>query len=234
MKRKREKDHKSQKSRVVFLCCIIVCVLILGVILSLVVNGHVTSSTGSAILSREEVSSLEDVSCILVLGCLVRDDGEPGGMLEDRLEVGIALYRDGVAPKLLMSGDHGSESYDEVNAMKQYALEKGVDSSDVFMDHAGFSTYDSLYRAREVFGAEKIVIVTQEYHLYRALYIAESLGIEAYGVASDLHAYAGQEERDIREFLARNKDFVGCALGVKPKFLGEKIPLDGDGDLTND
>ena len=107
MKRTREKDHKSQKSRVVFLCCIIVCVLILGVILSLVVNGHVTSSTGSAILSREEVSSLEDVSCIFVLGCLVRDDGEPGGMLEDRLEVGIALYRDGVAPKLLMSGDHG-------------------------------------------------------------------------------------------------------------------------------
>ena len=233
MKRKREKGHKSQKSRVVFLCCIIVCVLILGVILSLVVNGHVTSSTGSAILSREEVSSLEDVSCILVLGCLVRDDGEPGGMLEDRLEVGIALYRDGVAPKLLMSGDHGSESYDEVNAMKQYALEKGVDSSDVFMDHAGFSTYDSLYRARDIFQAKKVIIVTQGYHLYRALYTANAMGLEACGVAADLRPYAGMPYFELREKAARVSYVFQCLFMPEPKYLGEVIPISGDGNLTN-
>ena len=230
----KEKTRKTKGSRILFWGRIIGCILLLGAFLSFVVNGYVTHSAENYILSQEDAALLEDVSCILVLGCRVRDDGMPGGMLEDRLEVGVRLYQDGVAPKLLMSGDHGGETYDEVNAMKQYALKCGVQSSDVFMDHAGFSTYDSLYRAKEIFGVEKLVIVTQAYHLYRALYIARSLGIEAYGVASDLHTYAGQGKRDIREFFARNKDFVGCVFQVKPRFLGEKIAIDGDGDLTND
>ena len=133
-----------------------------------------------------------------------------------------------------MSGDHGQESYDEENAMKQYAIKNNVPSEDVFMDHAGFSTYESIYRAKEIFKADKIVIVTQEYHLYRALYIAEKLGIEAYGVASDLHKYGGQNARDVREVLARCKDFATSIVKPKPTYLGEEIPIDGNGNGTND
>jgi vancomycin permeability regulator SanA len=155
-------------------------------------------------------------------------------MLEDRLRRGVALYDLGAAPKLLMSGDHGRENYDEVDAMKRYAVDAGIPSVDVFMDHAGFSTYESLYRAKEIFGAGKLIIVTQEYHLYRALYIAQQMGLEAYGVSADYRSYSGQTSRDIREFLARVKDFGTGIFKPEPTYLGDTIPIWGNGDLTND
>ena len=133
-----------------------------------------------------------------------------------------------------MSGDHGREEYDEVNIMKKFAIEKGVPSNDIFMDHAGFATYDSIYRAKEIFKSKKILIVTQEYHLHRALYIANSLGLEAYGVPSNPRKYGGQFFREIREILARNKDFVKCIFKPEPTYLGESIPVSGNGDITND
>lgn len=175
-----------------------------------------------------------EVDCIMVLGCQVKEDGEPGHMLRDRLQRGVEVYNLGAADKILMSGDHGKTDYNEVETMKQYAIDEGIDSENVFMDHAGFSTYESIYRAKEVFGVEKMVIVTQEYHLYRALYIAEQLGIEAYGVASDYHTYAGQSMRDLREVLARAKDFVTTIVKPEPTYLGDFIDIHGDGDITND
>ena len=155
-------------------------------------------------------------------------------MLRDRLVRGVELYELGAAPKLLMSGDHGRKDYDEVNTMKAYAIGEGIPSSDVFMDHAGFSTYESMYRAKEVFAADKIIIVSQEYHLYRALYIADKLGLEAYGVAADGDNYGGQTYREIREILARVKDAVYTVFKPKPTYLGDVIPVSGNGDLTND
>ena len=169
-----------------------------------------------------------------MLGCFVESDGTPCDLLRDRLDRGIELYKSGAAPKIIMSGDHGTVEYDEVNAMKQYAIDSGIPSCDIFMDHAGFSTYESVYRARDVFAADKIIIVTQEYHLTRALYIAEKLGVEAYGVASDYHTYSGQASRDLREVLARNKDFATSIFKPKPTYLGEVIPVSGNGDSTND
>ena len=198
------------------------------------VNGYVVHSTKDRILSPEDAAALSDVDCILVLGCHVYEDGQPSAMLADRLRRGLELYQSGAAPKLLMSGDHGQTTYDEVNAMKQYALDRGAISSDVFMDHAGFSTYESMYRARDVFKAKKILIVTQEYHLHRALYIARALGLEAYGVSANYRNYIGQTARDIREILARNKDFATSIFKPKPTFLGDAIPVNGNGDLTND
>jgi len=155
-------------------------------------------------------------------------------MLADRLDVAIDAYKAGGAPKLLMSGDHGRKEYDEVNVMKDYAIAEGVPSEDVFMDHAGFSTYESIYRARDVFLAERVLIVTQGYHLYRALYVARSLGLEAEGVAADLRPYRGQRYYDLREVLARCKDFAMCIFKPLPTYLGEAIPVSGSGDLTND
>ena len=159
---------------------VVLCVLLLGAFALLGVNAYVKGTTRDRIVTAEEASDLSDVDCILVLGCLVRSDGSPSDMLADRLYCGIALYRNGVSPKLLMSGDHGQKEYNEVATMKKYATDAGVPSRDVFMDHAGFSTYESMYRAKEIFGAKKIVIVTQEYHMSRAVYIANSLGLDAY------------------------------------------------------
>lgn len=223
---------KKKKTLIITLIVLISLVVVaLGTVFG--INAYVRSVGGDNILTAEEATKLTDVDCILVLGCLVKSDGTPSDMLQDRLTRGIELYNLGAAPKLLMSGDHGSEDYDEVGTMKQVATDSGIASEDIFMDHAGFSTYESLYRAKEIFGAEKIIIVTQEYHLYRALYIAEQLGIEAYGVASDYHTYGGQFMRDVREVLARNKDFFTAVFKPKPTYLGEAIPINGNGDVTN-
>lgn len=208
----------------------------LGLILALLllgVNFYVRGSAKSRIITPAQAAG-GDYDCILVLGCQVRPDGSPSLMLRDRLDRGLELYGAGAAPKLLMSGDHGQTEYDEVNVMKQYAVDAGADSSDVFMDHAGFSTYESLYRARDVFQAKRVLIVTQEYHLYRALYIARALGLEADGVSAEGEQYAGQTVRELREIAARVKDAVKCVFQPKPTFLGDPIPVSGDGNATND
>ena len=207
---------------------------LLGCGLVFLVNHYVKASVRGRLLSPIESANLTDVDCIVVLGAGVWNDNRPSAMLEDRLEEGIRLYQSGVTNRILMSGDHGRREYDEVNVMKRFAVEKGIPSSDIFMDHAGFSTYESMYRARNIFEADKIVIVTQQYHLYRALYIADRLGIEAYGVASDPRVYAGQKNRELREILARVKDYFYCLFQPKPTYLGDSIPVSGDGDITND
>ena len=216
------------------LLAIFLCLCILGIGTVTVVNSIVKLTAGDQILSSDEAAMLEDVDCILVLGCLVKDDGSPSDMLQDRLRRGVELYELGAAPKLLMSGDHGRVEYDEVATMKRYAMDAGIESGNVFMDHAGFSTYESIYRAKEIFQADKILIVTQEYHLYRAIYIANRLGIEAYGVSSDYRTYIGQSMRNFREMLARVKDCGTCIFKPAPTYLGDAIPISGDGDLTND
>lgn len=213
---------------------ILLCLIVIGSVAVFSVNAYVKTVGGKNIITPEQAAQLEEVDCIIVLGCFVETDGTPCDMLRDRLTRGIELYKNGAAPKIIMSGDHGTVEYDEVNAMKQYAIDNAVPSSDVFMDHAGFSTYESVYRAKEVFAADKVIIVTQEYHLSRALYIAEKLGIEAYGVASDYHTYSGQTSRDLREILARNKDFAISIFKPEPTYLGEVIPVSGNGDNTND
>ena len=205
-----------------------------GGVLLLGVSGYVVHSTKDQILSAPEAAELQNVDCILVLGCRVYEDGTPSHMLEDRLRRSVELYSLGAAPKLLMSGDHGQREYDEVGAMKQYAVAEGIPSDDIFMDHAGFSTYESIYRAKEIFGVEKVIIVTQQYHLHRALQIARALDLEAYGVAADYRSYSGQLMRDVREILARNKDVLTSLFQPEPTYLGEAIPISGDGDVTND
>ena len=225
---------KTKKKIILRVFCILVCLGILGMGAVLGINAIVKGTVKDQILTSEEAARLTDVDCILILGCGVHSDGRPSDMLHDRLQRGVELYELGAAPKMLMTGDHGREGYDEVDTMKRFAVDAGIDSEDVFMDHAGFSTYESMYRAKEIFQAQKIIIVTQEYHLYRAIYIAESLGMEAYGVSSDYRAYSGQFRMDVREILARVKDFGSCVIRPKPTFLGEAIPIWGDGNLTND
>lgn len=212
---------------------IILSLILLSIVGILTVNFYVVLSTKSRIISIDEAKELTDVDCILVLGAGVYGN-KPRPMLEDRILTGIELYNNGVAKKIIMSGDHGQEDYDEVNVMKSYAVDEGINSSDIFMDHAGFSTYDSIYRLKEIFEVDKVVIVTQEYHLYRALYIAKELEIEAYGVSANLRDYPGQFKREVREILARDKDLVKVIFKPSSTYVGETIPVTGDGNITND
>ncbi|MBQ3706574.1 MAG: YdcF family protein [Clostridia bacterium] len=212
---------------------ILLFLLLFAFILAAWINAAMLLKARERILGEADVRD-RGADCILVLGAGVRSDGSPSHMLEDRLLVGIGLYEAGAAPKLLMSGDHGSVDYDEVNTMKSFAVEHGVSPDDVFMDHAGFSTYESLIRARDVFGAKHIVIVSQEYHLYRALWLADALGLEAVGVPADLRTYIGQSMREVREIAARCKDFALGFLEPAPTYLGEPIDLTGSGAVTDD
>ena len=212
---------------------ILLCALALLLLLSLLPLGIVSLCARGRVLD-EASAVLPEADCILVLGAGLLPDGSPGPMLLERIDTGVRLYQVGRAPKLLMSGDHGTPGHDEVNAMKDAALAAGVPSADVFMDHAGFCTYDSIYRAKAVFGAERVIIVTQAYHLPRALYIARRMGLEAVGAVCDTRRWPGQLYRDIRELLARDKDFYQCIVLPEPRYLGDAIPLSGSGDATND
>jgi vancomycin permeability regulator SanA len=201
----------------------------------ILINTYMYEFSSRYFLTVEEASK-ENFDCVLVLGAGVWGDG-PSHLLEERLNKGVEVYNTGCTNRILMTGDHGREEYDEVNVMKNFAIEKGAVAEEVFMDHAGFSTYESMYRAKEVFQVKKVVIVTQKYHLYRAVYNARKLGIDAYGVPADgqynfslpVRAY-----NNIRESIARCKDFIWCIIKPEPTFLGEAIPISSSGVLTDD
>lgn len=212
---------------IIFLCVLLV-LSITGI------NLYMTGSVKDNILSLDEAKDL-GADCIIVLGAGVRNDDTPTKMLEDRIIIGDRLYNENAANKIIMSGDHGRKEYDEVNVMKRYAIDEGIPSEDIFMDHAGFETYDTMYRAKEIFGVKKVVIVTQKYHLYRALYIAKSLGLEAYGVSSDLRYYSKKMVYwKFREYIARVKAFGKCIWKPESQYLGEPIDIKASGDVTND
>lgn len=207
-------------------------VLILGVAgiaLALVINIDVR------VKGRDICASDAHAQAALVLGALVWSDGQMSGIFQDRVDTAIDLYHGGKVEKILVSGDHGRKDYDEVNAAKQYLLEHGIPPEDIFLDHAGFDTYDSLYRARDVFEAQSLILVTQKFHLPRALYLAHGLGVPSCGVAADLHAYpGGATKRSLREIPADVKAWLDVTFHAKPTFLGDAIPLSGDGRNTWD
>ena len=205
-------------------------VLLIG-IAAVSLSVYMVKATEKSVFTADTFKNDEKADCILILGAGVKD-GKPKPMLRDRLLTGIELYKSGAAEKIIMSGDHGRADYDEVNVMRAFAIEQGVRAEDIFLDHAGFSTYDSVYRAKNIFGAENIIIVSQKYHLYRALYISEKLDVKAAGVSANLNTYGGQLKRDIREIIARDKDFFKCIVKPEAEIMGDKIPLDGDGSIT--
>ena len=205
-----------------------------GVLAFAGVNIYVTASAAQKIVSAEEAAAL-DADCILILGSSVYGDSL-GAMVENRVQTGLSLLEAGASDRLLLSGDHGKENYDEVNAMKQYCVDRGVDPDVVFLDHAGFSTYESMYRAKAIFGVQKLVIVTQRYHLSRAVYIANALGMDAYGVAAtDPSTGILPRLRNlVRESAARVKDFAVCIYKPQPTYLGDAIPISGSAALSDD
>lgn len=206
----------------------VAAVIVLGI------NFIVVGMGGRDLVSEKDMlkESSFRADCIIVLGAQVKADGTPSKMLRDRLDEGIRLYEAGAAPKILMSGDDGQVEYNEVAAMAAYAEDAGVSKKDLFLDHAGFSTYESMYRAQYIFGVKRAIVVTQKYHEYRALYIGQRLGMDVRGVSAADISYAFQGFRDIREVMARDKDFLQCIFWPKPTYLGDKIDIKGDGRQT--
>lgn len=221
---------------------ILICLLVVVAIVTVYgINRHMINAekkniiakviTNENVLEKTEVDKARTfrADCVMVLGCGIKDRETPSPMLKDRLDAAILLYRNGVAPKILMTGDNGTVSHNEIHVMLNYAIKQGVPKKDIFCDHAGFSTYESMYRGNSIFKIKKMVVVTQTYHMYRSLYIANKLGIEAVGVSSDQEEYFGKKTRESREVLARVKDYFKSIYKPKPTFGGETIPITGSG-----
>ncbi|MGI5845344.1 MAG: SanA/YdcF family protein [Candidatus Xenobium sp.] len=201
-----------------------------GMLAIALVNFAVFWSSRGAVVAWEDV---EPAQVALVPGAYVYPNGTPSAVVQDRLDTALDLYRSGRVARILVSGDHGEKSYDEVNGMRKYLERNKVPTEHIFMDHAGFDTYDSMYRAREVFAVRSAVVVTQGFHLHRALYIARSLGLKVQGLAADRRDYMDASYYDLREILARVKAFGEVTLARKPVFLGPVIPITGDGRQTH-
>ncbi len=186
------------------------------------------SSRGYIYQGSDRLHDVPNAQTALVLGARVYQSGDLSPIFEDRAKVALGLYREGKVKKILVSGDHGQENYDEVNAAKEFFLKNSVSAEDIFLDHAGFDTYDSLYRARDVFKAESLIVCTQDFHLPRAVFIGRKLGLETYGVSADMQPYVGQKYLNFREGLARTKAMLNIIFHSQPKFLGPEIPLSGE------
>lgn len=187
--------------------------------------------------ARDEISDrpaqAPQAQVAIVLGARVQPDGKMSAMLADRVSTGARLYLTGKVDKVLASGDHGTRGYDEVNAMRRGLLDAGVPDRDIFTDHAGFDTWSSMVRAQKVFGVESALVVTQGFHLPRAVWLGKRAGLDVHGVSSDLRGYGRQNSRSsVREWLARPKAVQEVAVGRDPRFLGPQIPITGDGRLS--
>lgn len=204
---------------------------LLSTVVALGVNRYVYSQGRPLIQSPEQVRSAE---VAVVFGAYVLPNGTPSSALADRLVTALELYKQGKVAKFLLTGDHGQDEYDEVNAMKAYLERAGVPKEDIFLDHAGFDTYQSLVRARDVFGVKDTILVTQEFHLTRALYIAKSLGLEAEGVTADRRVLVNYRAMEVREMGARLKAFAEVSIGRAPKYLGPPVDLTGNASVTHD
>lgn len=184
--------------------------------------------------NKKEIDRLKKLKpqCIMILGAGIKDKETPTSILKERLDTGIRLYKMGIAPKILLTGDNGTREHNEIHVMLKYTLEHGVKKKDIFCDHAGFNTSNSINRSKKIFGVERMVIVTQKYHEYRSLYMANKLGIKAIGVPPKENSLKGQWKRQIREVLARNKDVFLTMIHQDSSLGGETFDIAGDGELT--
>jgi SanA protein len=214
---------------------VIVCACFCGAagLGSLIINIAMVKGTEKYIY--RDIEAVPRKTAVLVLGSQIRA-GAPSPVLRDRVEGGIELMRRGKGRKLLLSGDHGQRYYDEVNAMRLYVLGSAPDiyEEDIFLDHAGFNTWDSMYRARDVFEVKDLLIVTQDFHISRAVAMARSLGLDAAGYSLNQDRFRGPTLRywNFREYFARVKAFLSIIFKPRPKYLGDKIPITGDGRQT--
>jgi SanA protein len=203
------------------LVVVVLCILCSNILVSTRAQNHIVTT----------YTDVQEAQTIIILGASVRSDGSLSSVLKERLDTGISLYRIDKAPKILLSGDNSTPRYNEVEAMRKYLVAHDVPEEDIFMDYAGFDTYDTMYRARDVFQVKSAIIVTQPFHLSRSVYIARRLGIDAQGYRNPSHVLKSYDRAIYREWLARVKAVWEVEISrPKPKFLGQPIPITGDGN----
>lgn len=218
----------SRWKKILFICLFFAILLIISL---LIIGKNIKSSAKPYIYS---VNSIPARYTGMVLGAHVGKDGTPSQVLADRLNTALLLYRKGKFKRFLLTGDHGRKTYDEVNNMKRYLKEQGVPECDIFLDHAGFDTYNSMVRAKEVFQVKEMIVITQKFHLSRALYIARQKGLDAVGCDAGMTDQSPLKTLEFRESIANLKAFWEVLINKKPKFLGPKIPITGDSRLSFD
>lgn len=184
---------------------------------------HITTKA----LIFNEVSAIPHTEVAVIMGASILKDGNLSPILVDRVDTAIKLYEEEKVDKILVTGDNSTLSYNEVNPVRLYLLEKNIPDKNIFLDHAGFDTYSSMYRARDIFLASSMTIVTQSFHLPRSVFIAKTLGINAYGYNADNGHY--KTSNYIREIFANEKAILNLFFNREPKYLGKEIPLTGDG-----
>jgi SanA protein len=203
-----------------------------GVLAVLVLQFHINRFSSEHIHSDK--LQLQPAYTGIVLGASVRPDKSLSPILQDRVDSALELYEQGVIKRFLLSGDHGNKNYDEVNAMKNYLNKKGVPDRDIFLDHAGFDTYNSMIRARDVFMVRDAIVITQEFHLPRAVYLGNKLGLDVQGYVADKRTYARNDNYKRREWLANIKAWIELNIEQQPTFSGRQIPINGDSRLSHD
>lgn len=176
-----------------------------------------------------KVADVPDTQAALILGASVVK-GKPSPVLALRADAAIQLYKAGKVQKILMTGDNGTLAYDEVTPVRKYLIDAGIPAEDIFLDHAGFDTYSSMYRARDVFKVDSITIVTQDFHMPRSLFVARHLGITAYGYIADGETNVTHDY--LREIPASLKALLDLFTSRQPKYLGAPIPIGGSGTTT--
>ncbi|MFA6422651.1 MAG: ElyC/SanA/YdcF family protein [Candidatus Buchananbacteria bacterium] len=217
------------KKKIFFIFVIVVAIVVAS---ALVMNQSIVNCGQKNIISN--INNLPHAEAVMILGARVYGSYAMSDILRDRADTAIKIYQSGKADKILVSGDHGQDEYDEVNTVKNYLLEQNISSDDIFLDHAGFNTYDSMYRAKAIFNVNSLIISTQNFHLPRAVCLAKGMKIDAHGISADLRHYKKENLNQGREFLARIKAFVFLIFKPKPKFLGDDISIRGDGQRSWD
>lgn len=208
--------------------------LALGLLLLLLpVVAVVALRVYSAWQAQGDIYTLETVPerpVAIIFGAQIYGSGRLSAMLADRVTMGVKLYQQGKVRALLLTGDNSEVSYNEPEAMRQYALRLGVPNDAIVLDYAGFRTYDSCYRARDIFQVSGATLVTQDFHLDRALLVCNALGIDSVGVAADMASSERYSARallssQLREFPSTVLSVFDLLRGEKPTYLGEPLPI---------
>ena len=204
---------------------------IVGLILVLGINFYVRSKTKSLIFSNENEIHTTNVGIIFGAGI---NGNRPSKYLKDRLDAGIQLYKSKKINKILLSGDNGSDAHDELAVMKTYCFEKGIDTTKIYIDYAGFDTYSTMYRAKNIFKIDKAILITQEYHLNRAIYIGNKLGVESIGFSANQGEYRNYNYVCFREYFSICKSVIDVGRNREPHFLGTEININGVSNYSSE
>ncbi|MBF4485913.1 ElyC/SanA/YdcF family protein [Flavobacterium sp. CSZ] len=210
---------------------IILYLAIIGLVAIVSVNYYVKSSTKKNIYYSIKKFPKNDVG--IIFGAGINGD-QPSKYLKDRLDAGISLYKANRINKILLSGDNGSDEHDELTVMKNYCFNHGVDTTKIFIDYAGFDTYSTMYRAKHIFNIKKATLISQEYHLNRAIYIGQKLGIKSVGYSANNGEYLGYKYVTFREYGSIFKSFFDVLRNREPHFLGNPIDINGVSNYSKD